>query len=84
MKQKFTKFIQSSYGKVAAGLFIASCSSVPVFATTPAIESIETSLTQIVTDVTTTMGTVAPLAVGIFGAFFCWRKAVQFFKSVST
>lgn len=83
--KKFTNFIQSSYGKVATGLTIASV-SLPVFASDPSSSiatSISTSMQQIVTDTMAAISAIAPFAVTIFGATFAWRKGVQFFKGVA-
>lgn len=81
--KKIKNFIQSSHGKIATGLVAASV-SVPVFAETPDIATtISTSLQAISSDVLATMASVAPVAIGIFGAVFCWRKGVQFFKGVA-
>lgn len=84
--KKFTNFIQSSYGKVATGLTIASV-SLPVFASEVSSSSIATSIStsmqQIVTDTMAAISAIAPLAVTIFGATFAWRKGVQFFKGVA-
>lgn len=83
--KKFTNFIQSSYGKVATGLTIASV-SLPVFASDQSSSiatSISTSMQQIVTDTIAAISAIAPLAVTIFGATFAWRKGVQFFKGVA-
>lgn len=83
--KKFTNFIQSSYGKVATGLTIASV-SLPVFAsdqTSSIATSISNSMQQIVTDTIATIGAVAPIGITIFGAMFAWKKGIQFFKGVT-
>ena len=83
--KKFTNFIQSSYGKVATGLTIASV-SLPVFAsesTSSIATSISNSMQQIVTDTIATIGAVAPIGITIFGAMFAWKKGIQFFRGVT-
>lgn len=84
--KKFTNFIQSSYGKVATGLTIASV-SLPVFASEVPSSSIATSISnsmqQIVTDTIATIGAVAPIGITIFGAMFAWKKGIQFFRGVT-
>lgn len=83
--KKFTNFIQSSYGKVATGLTIASV-SLPVFASEPTSSiatSISNSMQQIVTDTIATIGAVAPIGITIFGAMFAWKKGIQFFRGVT-
>lgn len=82
--KKIKSFIQSSYGKVTTGLVVAS-TSLPVFATSSSTiaTSISSSMEQIVTDTIATIGAVAPIGITIFGAMFCWRKGVQFFKGVT-
>lgn len=83
MKREFTNFIQSSYGKATVAV-TALAMATPVFAETPSIAtSISTSMQTIVTDTIATIGAVAPIGITIFGAMFCWKKGIQFFRGVT-
>lgn len=45
--------------------------------------ALSTALTSIQTDVTSVIGTVAPIAVSIMGIFLVWRYGIRFFKTIS-
>lgn len=86
MKKEFTNFIQSSYGK-ATVVVTSLAMATPVFAEVPSppsiATSISTSMQTIVTDTIATISAVAPIGITIFGAMFCWKKGIQFFRGVT-
>lgn len=41
------------------------------------------ALTTIATDITATLGAVAPIALGIAGLFLAWKYGMRFFKSLT-
>lgn len=45
---------------------------------------VASSLSTIATQITTTIGEIAPTAVGIVGLFIVWKMGMKFFKSVGT
>lgn len=48
-----------------------------------ASSSVTTSLTTIATQITSTIGEIAPIAIGIAGLFLVWKFGMRFFKSVA-
>lgn len=46
-------------------------------------ESIGSALQDVATDAMSVLSTVAPIAIGIAGAFLVWRYGMRFFKSIS-
>ena len=46
-------------------------------------ESVVTALQAVATDITATIGAIAPVALGIAGTFLVWRYGMRFFKSIS-
>lgn len=44
---------------------------------------VTTALTTIAGDITSTVGDVAPIAIGIVGVFLVWRFGMKFFKGLS-
>lgn len=46
-------------------------------------ESITSSFQTVVTDTLATIASIAPIALGVFGAMFVWRKAKSFFNSMN-
>ena len=51
--------------------------------TTSAATTMATSFTTIASDVTSAIGTIAPIAIGVFSVFFIWKVGKRFFKSVA-
>lgn len=45
--------------------------------------SVSNSLTTIATQITSTIGDIAPIAIGIAGLFLVWKFGMRFFKSVA-
>lgn len=45
--------------------------------------TVSTSLTTIATQITSTIGEVAPTGIGIAGLFLVWKFGMRFFKSVA-
>jgi len=45
--------------------------------------SVVTALSGVAADITATITGVAPVAIGIVGAFLVWKYGIKFFKSVS-
>lgn len=84
---KLKNFMTTTSGKVSTGLVLASASVLTTFAEvapTPSVSTvIQTSMQTIVTDTLTTIAAVAPIGITIFGAMFCWKKGIQFFKNVT-
>lgn len=56
---------------------------VSTLALTRAGEGVSGALTTIAGDITTTVGSVAPIAIGIVGVFLIWKFGMKFFKSLS-
>lgn len=48
-----------------------------------ASESVTTSLTTIAGEITSTIGAIAPTAIGVTGLFLVWKLGMKFFKSVA-
>lgn len=46
-------------------------------------DSVTTSLTSIAGEITSTITSIAPIAIGIVGVFLVWKFGMRFFKSVS-
>lgn len=46
-------------------------------------ESIGTALQTVASDAMDVLASVAPIAIGIAGAFLVWRYGMRFFKSIS-
>ena len=46
-------------------------------------QSIGNALQDVATDAMNVLSTVAPIAIGIAGAFLAWRYGMRFFKSIS-
>lgn len=42
-----------------------------------------TAFQGVKSDTTAGMAVIAPIAIGIFGMFYMWRKGIGFFKTVS-
>ena len=69
--------------KAVALLAVASvmvCSASAAFADTETETAMTTALTGVKTDAISALGIVAPIAIGIMGAFLVWRFGVRFFK----
>ena len=49
----------------------------------PAPNAVTSALTTIATNITTTINSVAPVAIGIVGVFLVWKFGIRFFKSVA-
>lgn len=52
-------------------------------ALTSASAGVVSALTTTAGEITTTITGVAPVALGVVGAFLVWRYGVRFFKSLS-
>lgn len=50
---------------------------------TSVVQSVTDALQTVATDITGVFGAVAPVAIGIAGAFLVWRYGMKFFKSIS-
>lgn len=48
-----------------------------------ASEGVSSALTTIAGDITSTIGAVAPVAVGIVGVFMVWKFGMKFFKGLA-
>ena len=58
------------------GLMTLSASAAPG-------NAVATALTTIATNITNTLGAVAPVAVGVVGVFIVWKSGIRFFKSIA-
>lgn len=47
------------------------------------LSAMTTSLTGVKTDSLNALATVAPMAIGIMGAFLVWKYGVKFFKAIA-
>lgn len=54
------------------------------FAVDETSTAIGTALGTIKTDLLSAIGVVAPLAIGVFGATFIWKKGIKFFSSIAS
>lgn len=54
-----------------------------ILATGGASEAVVSALTKTASDITATLGSIAPIALGIAGTFLVWRYGMRFFKSLS-
>ena len=51
--------------------------------TSSVAESVGSALETVSADAMSVLTTVAPIAIGIAGAFLVWRYGMRFFKSIS-
>lgn len=47
------------------------------------LTALTTALTTVKTDALAALAAVAPLAIGIMGAFLVWRYGIKFFKGIA-
>ncbi|MGE5629198.1 MAG: hypothetical protein ACM3X7_14015 [Solirubrobacterales bacterium] len=47
------------------------------------LTALTTALTTVKTDALAALAAVAPLAIGIMGAFLVWKYGVRFFKGIA-
>lgn len=47
-------------------------------------EAIVTALTNVATEATGVLSSVAPIAITIMGAFLVWKLGIKFFKGLSS
>lgn len=80
MKEKLKKL---SMVAIPMGTVLAGSSAFAEGTATTTSESITASLTTIANDITSTIGAIAPIAMGVAGLFLAWRYGMKFFKSVS-
>lgn len=45
--------------------------------------TVVSALTSVAGDITSTIGGVAPVAIGVVGVFMAWKYGIRFFKSLS-
>lgn len=76
MKRKLVGL--ATVGTVLAGNVMSA------FADTTQAELVGTAMEGVKTDVTSSFATIAPAAIGIFGAFLVWRYGKRFFKTVAS
>lgn len=48
-----------------------------------ASSAVVSALQQTASEITSTLGSIAPVALGIAGTFLVWRYGMRFFKSLS-
>lgn len=83
---KIKNFINNNKAKIigsTATLAIAASHSVFAADSTTVSSSITSSFQTVVTDTLATIASIAPIALGVFGAMFVWRKAKSFFNSMN-
>ena len=54
-----------------------------VFAEGEGTSAVVTALQTTATEITSTMASIGPVALGIAGTFLVWRYGMRFFKSIS-
>ncbi len=64
-----------------AGVIVSSASV--AFADTETETAMTTALSGIKTDAISALGIIAPIALGIMGAFLVWRFGIRFFKGLA-
>ncbi|WP_347043127.1 TrbC/VirB2 family protein [Bacteroides fragilis] len=80
---KVKQLLSNSKLKVAAAVSTAAV-LIPQYAFAAGeSEAIGTALTSIQTDLLASIKTVAPIAIGIFGATFVWKKGIRFFSTIA-
>lgn len=47
------------------------------------VTALTSALTSIKTDALSALASVAPIAIGIMGAFLVWKYGIRFFKSLA-
>lgn len=45
--------------------------------------TVTSTLTSVASQITSTIASVAPVALGVVGAFLVWKYGIRFFKSLS-
>ena len=84
-KLKKNKFIRTAF--LTCALTAMSVSLAFAEGTTPATPDISSTMTtsfqSIVTQTLSCVAAIAPIGITIFSVFFCWKKGMGFFKSVS-
>lgn len=89
MKRKFNKLVsfakENKVGLIAS--FSGMVAAIPTVAHAAEVPNITTTMTtafqSIVTQTLEMVAGVAPIGITIFAAFFCWKKGVQFFKTIT-
>lgn len=73
--------------KIVLGSLVTALTTVPTlaFATTggSVTSSMTTAMDTVKGDTLSAIGAVAPIGIGIMGAFLVWRYGIKFFKSIS-
>lgn len=67
---------------VGSGLMLAVPTVLPFAAETQSA-AVTSALTTVASDITATITSVAPVALGIVGIFLTWKYGMKFFKSIS-
>lgn len=82
------KILDTKLGKFVAGSSVVSSAIVLTSSFASASgsgvsASVTSALTTTAGDITSTLGAVAPIGLGIAGTFLAWRYGMKFFKSLS-
>lgn len=81
----FEKFKEHKTKVLSAGMFLAtSLVTSPVFASEGGQSgAVVSALQSTASDITSTITSIAPVALSISGTFLVWRYGMKFFKSIS-
>lgn len=81
-----SKILSSKVSRVV-GSFVVSTALVvsnSVFASTDGVSTqVTQALTKTAGDITSTLGSIAPIGLGIAGLFLAWKYGMKFFKGLS-
>lgn len=79
MKKIFTK---KSIALLAT-VVVMVCTASVAFADAETEAAMTTALTGVKSDAISALGVVAPIAIGIMGAFLVWKFGIKFFKGLA-
>lgn len=81
------KILNSKVSRVVFGSSVVSTALVfsdTVFASTDGVSTqVTAALTKTAGDITSTLGAIAPIGLGIAGLFLAWKYGMKFFKGLS-
>lgn len=79
MKEKLKKLLMVTLTTLAVAMVSIQASALDTETST----AMETGFTAIKTDVLGGLAKIAPIALGVFGAFLVWKYGKKFFSSVA-
>ena len=78
------RFLTKKAIALLAIVSVMGSSAAAVFAADTETETaMTTALNSVKTDAISALGVVAPIAIGIMGAFLVWRFGIKFFKGLA-